>query len=190
MKIAETSIAEYLNNVAAKRSTPGGGAVAAIAAAEGLALMGMVTSFTHKPNALPDDLPDRIDQSCDTLLQLADADAVAFDAVMAALRGKGDLAAASITAARVPLKVINIILDSLDDLEQLAQDGNPNLITDTGIAASLLASALDASELNILINIRELEEAHSAEFTVQLARLPAAKLRLSTVHQQVRNSLS
>ena len=190
MNLSETTLAEYLEKVAARKSTPGGGAVAAISAAEGCALIAMVAAFTKKPNPLPGDLLTRIEASNHELLRLADADAEAFEGVMAALRGKGDLNAASIEAARVPHQVIEIILSHLDDLEQLAQDGNPNLITDTGIAASLLDSALDASELNILINIRGLEESLTEEFSHCLDKLPHAKTRLSTVHKQVKNSLS
>lgn len=190
MTLATTKLADYIKSVAARKSTPGGGAVAAISAAEGCALMAMVANFTTKPNNLPTDLLTRIESSNAQLLSLADADAQAFEAVMAALRGKGDLNQASINAAKVPLQVIRLILSHIEDLELMVQEGNPNLITDTGIAASLMSSSLSASELNILVNISDLDDSLVQEFVNILETVPAAKVRLETIHSQVKNSLS
>lgn len=155
IEIAKQSLEEHLAAVTARSSTPGGGAVAAVAAAEACALISMVANFTKA------DLGDMLSRSAESqgkLLELADADGAAFDNVMAAYKGQGDLEPALHNAAQVPVDILTICASHLQDLELLENDGNKNLITDVAIAASLFRAAFEACRFNVLINVRGMQE--------------------------------
>ena len=82
----------FLEGMASKDPTPGGGAAAAVAAATGTALIAMVGRLTlGKPGFEDLDermraLVDRADGARGELLALGDRDAEAFEAVMAAFQ--------------------------------------------------------------------------------------------------------
>ncbi len=179
-------LADYLAAIAARKSTPGGGSVAAVVAAEACALMGMVAQFS-KGEAF-EDIITSIDSAIAQLKQLASDDVAAFKNVMQAYRGDGDLLAAQHQAADVPAKVINLCLGQLDTLEYLAANGNANLISDVAIAALLMDSAIKSSELNILINIKD-SPSQPAALKAVLDSLPAATTRLAYVTSTVRSGL-
>ena len=97
-KIADQTLQEYLTQVAQKSSTPGGGAVAAVTAAEACALLSMVAHFTEDDLG---DLIDRTNKSMTNLLSLAEEDSRAFNLVMAAYKGDGELELALREAAEI-----------------------------------------------------------------------------------------
>jgi len=183
------TVAEYLEAVAGRTSTPGGGAVAAIAAAEGCALISMVINFTKGDDHRLAEALTRSTESRQRLAELADADSVAFDAVMKAYGGDGDLQQALEMAAGVPLEVIAICEPLVADVEWLVDAGNKNLITDVGIAASLLRSGLESSELNVLINTGSMTD-RGQSLKAALKRLPGLSERLTRVMTAIRSDLS
>src|SRR3990167_9987067 len=72
---------DFLEKLAGKNPTPGGGAAAAIAGAMGAALVEMVISLSKNLELKTNNLREK-------LLKLAEEDVVAFDLVMAAYRSK------------------------------------------------------------------------------------------------------
>lgn len=180
------TLKDYLAQVSAKQSTPGGGAVAAVMAAEGCALMNMVANFSD--GAIFEKIVTQTSEAIEKLLATAEADQAAFKAVMEAYRGRGDKTQALIDAALVPNRVIRICLSRLDHLEVLASKGNANLISDVAIAALMFDAAIKSSELNVLINLRELEQPPE-ELTTLLKDLPTATSRLSYIVNTVRTGL-
>ena len=151
--LARQSLQEHLEEVARKSSTPGGGAVAAVTAAEACALLSMVANFTKADMS---DLLLRTEVSRARLLELADEDSTAFASVMAAYKGDGDLENALRRAAQVPVNTIEICSSHIADLSLLAEQGNRNLITDVAIAACLLRAALESCRFNVLVNVRSM----------------------------------
>jgi formiminotetrahydrofolate cyclodeaminase len=92
MSMAGMTVAEFLETLASSSPTPGGGAVAALSAANGAAMIAMVGRLTvGKPGF--EDVEDRMnglilaaDAARAEFLELADTDAHAFDGVMAAFK--------------------------------------------------------------------------------------------------------
>ena len=123
------------------------------------------------------------------LVDLADKDMAAFESVMQAFKGKGDVRSACLQAASIPARVIEICLSHLADLEHLSSQGNPNLITDTGIAALLFDSALKSSELNILINMKEFDPI-PGELQLIINSVPGATSRLQFIASTIRTGLA
>ena len=186
-KLREQNLAAYLDALAAKTSTPGGGAVAAVVAAEACSLIAMVANFSKDETAK--DIAGRAHASIANLLDLGDQDALAFETVMKAFKGEGDISNASLQAADIPAQVIGICLTHIADLEHLSAQGNPNLITDTAIASLLFDSALKSSELNILINMKSFDTI-PADLESAINNVPGATSRLQFIASTIRTGLS
>jgi glutamate formiminotransferase/formiminotetrahydrofolate cyclodeaminase len=103
------------------------------------------------------------------LLRLVDADTSAFDAIMAAygmpkaneaqqaLRHRA-IQDATRHAIDIPMKVAQIAHDALELASDMAQDGNPNSVTDAGVGAMCLRTAVMGAVLNARINCGDLED--------------------------------
>ena len=186
-RLREQNLKTYLDALAAKTSTPGGGAVAAVVAAEACSLLSMVANFSKVETAK--DIAARAQASIVDLLELGDQDTLAFESVMKAFKGEGDRLSACEQAASIPMQVIGICLTHVEDLEYLSARGNPNLITDTAIASLLFDSALKSSELNILINMKDLD-AIPRNLESAINRVPGATRRLQFIASSIRAGLS
>ena len=186
-KLREQNLKTYLDALAAKTSTPGGGAVAAVVAAEACSLLSMVANFSKAETAK--DIAARAQASIANLLELGDQDTLAFESVMKAFKGEGDRLRACEQAASIPMQVIGICLAHVEDLEYLSSRGNPNLITDTAIASLLFDSALKSSELNILINTTDFD-AIPGDLESAINRVPSATRRLQFIASSIRAGLS
>ncbi|MBO0855032.1 MAG: cyclodeaminase/cyclohydrolase family protein [Nocardia sp.] len=198
---AEAPIGEYLSDLAAKIPAPGGGAVAALHAAQGAAMVAMVARYTTRAKDA-DNRPaiDRIIAAADRArtrsLALADADARAFTAVGAAYKLPKDtdeqvtarqqaITAALLEAARVPAAVVAEADEVLSLAAELLPIGNPNVVTDIGAAAGAARSAATASQLNIAINVASLGERDGAEFADPLRRIEEITARADALHTEV-----
>ena len=191
--LAQTSISDYLATLAAKASTPGGGTVAAISAAQAAALLQMVARFTDEVQRGDKQIIDRADAAVTQFLLLAEADMRAFQSVMQAYQSQDDnrLQTALSRAAEPPMQVIAGCRTLLEDLQLIARIGNKNLSTDTAIAADLLASAMRASELNVLINLRHIKSVKVKDQLQQgLLEVEPTLKQLSGVMAQIKQSLA
>jgi formiminotetrahydrofolate cyclodeaminase len=103
--------------------------------------------------------------SCrEKLLELADLDADAYATVSAAYALPRDdeenkqartaaIQAALRVAAQVPIAVVEQAAEACQWLPALLSHGNPNLVSDVGVAADLLQSALRSAWLNVEVNL-------------------------------------
>jgi len=98
------------------------------------------------------------------LTSLVDRDTDAFDAVMTAMRlpretdeeketRRRAVEKANQEAAAVPLRVTELSCEVLALSRVVAEKGNPNAITDAGVAAGLALAGAEGAGLNVLINL-------------------------------------
>ena len=133
----------FLDLLADDQPAPAGGAAAALGVALAASLCAMTARLSSRQ--LPDaaELAAQAGQLADLVAPLAQADAEAYRAVIAARRRKDEpeaaLAALS-DAANVPLRVAEIGARVAALATRLAADGNPNLYGDA-VTAALLAEA-------------------------------------------------
>ncbi len=186
-ELRQQTLEAYLGSLAARRSTPGGGAVAAIVAAEAAALIAMVAEFSDTDQS--PDITLQCRETIESLMSEADADAIAFKQVMQAYKTGDDLPAALTQAANVPARVSELATALLPATMHLAEGGNQNLISDIGIAASLLDSALTACEMNIRINLNALDDPPTRLLT-QLESMNVARASLLETSTRVMRQLS
>ena len=167
--ISSETVSSYLTRLAAKQPTPGGGAAAALHAAQGAALVAMVARYTTGPKygdhaALVERTTKVADELVSEALRLADADEEAFQAVIDAYRLPSDteelkavktsaIQAALVQAAQTPAQLVKVAGDVVDLATGLADVANPNVISDVAAAADAARAAATTARVNIDINV-------------------------------------
>lgn len=120
------------------------------------------------------------------LLELADADARAYEGVVAAMRlpkgtdaerleRKDAMQSAYKGATDVPMETVRACLATLELARDVLQKGNRNAFTDAGVAALLAQAAMRGAGLNVRINLAAVADApwrdeRESELTDLLAR--------------------
>jgi formiminotetrahydrofolate cyclodeaminase len=160
----DDTIAAFLDQLAARVPAPGGGATAALHAAQAAALLAMVARYSDGARydaALMGRVVAEADALRASALGLAEADAAAFGAVAAAYQlprsDSGRSSAISLAlagAARPPADVMRLALRLIALAEALLPVGNRNVITDVGAAAEAARAAAVTARLNIEVNLR------------------------------------
>jgi formiminotetrahydrofolate cyclodeaminase len=160
----DDTIAAFLEQLAARVPAPGGGATAALHAAQAAALLAMVARYSDGPKydaALMGRVVAEADALRATALGLAEADAAAFGAVAAAYQlprsaeGRAEAIAVALAgAARPPADVVRLALLLIALAEALLPAGNRNVLTDVGAAAEAARAAAVTARLNIEVNLR------------------------------------
>lgn len=167
--IGSETINDYLARLAARQPTPGGGAAAALHAAQGAALVAMVARFStggkYEQHA---ETTSRIIAAADQLvgetLGLADADEAAFKGVIASykLPAESDTERAARAAAiddaleraaQPPAQLIRLSAAVVDLAAELLDIANPNVISDVAAAADAARAAATTARVNIDINL-------------------------------------
>ncbi|WOH19144.1 cyclodeaminase/cyclohydrolase family protein [Paenarthrobacter sp. GOM3] len=167
--ISSETITGYLARLASRQPTPGGGAAAAVHAAQGAALVGMVARYTTGPKYEQyADHVARITTEADQLvveaLRLADADEHAFQGVIDSYKlpsGTDELKAARtaaiqdalVQAAQTPAQLIKLAENVVDLAAELFDVANPNVISDIAAAADAARAAATTARVNIDINV-------------------------------------
>jgi formiminotetrahydrofolate cyclodeaminase len=188
MSLAEQTLQEYLTELAAKTSTPGGGAVAALNGAQAAGLISMVANFSEKTLVAGErqNILNVTDIAIKRFMELADQDATNFAHLMKCYKQGAGIQEALKNAAMPPIDCLDLTMDLIPHLQTIAATGNKNLVTDTGIAASLLHSTMTASELNILINLRSIKDtAFVTAGKAKLAKYAPNKTLLNAILTEV-----
>jgi methenyltetrahydrofolate cyclohydrolase len=173
----DDTIAAFLDQLAARVSAPGGGATAALHAAQAAALLAMVARYSDGPR-YDAGLMNRIVTEADALredaLALAEADAKAFDAVAEAYRlprtteretsaRSAAISSALAGAARPPADVVRTALLLVSLAEDLLPAGNRSVITDVAAAAEAARAAAVTARLIIEVNLKGITDLVLAE---------------------------
>jgi glutamate formiminotransferase/formiminotetrahydrofolate cyclodeaminase len=170
MPLVEASLKDFVEELASNAPAPGGGSVSALAGALAGALCVMVTNLTlgrEKYRDIWEDM-ERVgreaNELCDRLLNLVDKDTEAYNQVIAALRLPKDddtqkairqeaLQEATKRAALVPMQTLQNVAKVVDLVGKVVERGNPNCITDAGVAVRLAHAAAMGAAYNIRINL-------------------------------------
>lgn len=201
------TISGYLERLAAREPAPGGGAAAAMHAAQAAALLGMVARYTtgEKYAAYAADvaaITAETDELRARALQLAAEDAAAFTAVTDAYRlPRADedqkaarsraIAQALAGAARPPAEVIAVAARVLTLAERLLPFGNPNVSTDIAAATEAARAAATTARVNVEINLAGIRSVPlRAELTATLAQVDPLAARAEAVTEAVRKAIA
>ncbi|MEC4176296.1 cyclodeaminase/cyclohydrolase family protein [Adlercreutzia sp. R7] len=170
---------EFIDALASKAPTPGGGGASAYVGALASALASMVGNLTVGKKKYAD-VEERVQSELLELeatrlrlLELVQADADAF-APLAAAYGmarstdeeaaaqKAALQAALVDACEVPLEIMRQCVQVVESCVFLAKHGSVMAVSDAGAGAVLAKAALLAASLNVRINIGSMDDATRA----------------------------
>jgi formiminotetrahydrofolate cyclodeaminase len=191
----------YFDDAAAAQPTPGGGSVAAVAAALASTMASMAAGFTagkEKFKAVEPQVQQALARLADLRRQLLDAahqDMAAYEAIMAAYRlpkaTDAQIAAraqAVLQATRTSLALVERVLAAAGDVvavsRRLAEIANPNLLSDVGVAAELALGAVRAGRINVAVNLSGYSDA--ADAAAVRGRADAAVAEAQRVAEETR----
>jgi len=188
--ITDLELRELMARLASRDPIPGGGSAAALGGAMGAALVAMVAELTvGRPDAAEHEatiaaLRQRAQAVQANLLDLAQEDATAYGAVVAARRLPRDtdeqraerakiMRRTMLAAAEIPLRTARAAMEALELAQAVAPIGNPNAASDAGVAALLADAAVRGAILNVQINLPYLadDEPMRASAPAELAEL-------------------
>lgn len=170
----------FLDDLASKAATPGGGSAAAVMGAMGAALVSMVCHLTvGKKNyeAVDADMRAlllRAEALRERLAGMVQADVAAFDMVMAAYgmpkdsdeeksRRSEAIQAALKQATEVPMECARACAEAIALSREAAEKGNRNVISDAGVAVMAAYGALKSAALNVYVNTGAIRDAAFVE---------------------------
>jgi formiminotetrahydrofolate cyclodeaminase len=142
----------FLDQLAARTPTPGGGGAAAVTGAMAAGLVAMAARFSARQLPEAGDLADQADRLRYMASQLADMDARAYTDVLAT-RGP-ERKEALLGAAMIPLEIAAIGARVAQMAAQVAEAGNPNLRGDAVTGALLAAASARSAGGLVDINVR------------------------------------
>lgn len=175
MKMLEKPATQFLAELSSNAPVPGGGGASAAVGAFAAALGMMVTNLTigKKKYAEYEEevkaVRDRLEGLRDQLIDLVDADAVAFEPLSKAYSiPKDDPARGTIMenalyeASIVPMKIMETILAAAQDLEILVEKGSRLAVSDVGVGILFAQAAIEGASLNVYINTSSMTDRERA----------------------------
>ncbi len=203
-RLASMPLTEFVDELSTESPAPGGGSVAALAAALGAALVAMVANLSHPKKGF-EERQGRLEEIAvrgqalkDRMLAAVDADTAAFDALLEAMRlPKGTeaeqtvraeaIARATVAAIEVPLGVLEGCPEILELCLEIGEIGLPASRSDAGTGAQMARAAAAAAYQNVCINLPGLADRGAARDL--LARADAALARVRDLHQRAETAI-
>lgn len=173
--LKDMKVSAFIDELASESPAPGGGSVAALAGSTAAALTAMVACLTfdkkgfEKERPAMNDLAEQAQKLKAELLRAVDEDKNAFNSIIDARRlpkgtpddaAKRDLAIfeANKHATLVPLQVMKRAAACFPLIELAVEKGNPNSLSDAGVAGLMALAAVEGAYYNVLINIGGFEK--------------------------------
>ncbi len=174
-KLVNKSLSAFANDTASESPAPGGGSVAAYLGALAASLGTMVANISaNKPGwderwQVFSTWAEKGMAIQSDLLALVDEDTAAFNRVMEAFAmpketetdkqlRKNAIQEATRRAIEVPLQVMRRSFDAFEIIKAMAENGNPNSVSDAGVAVLCARSAVSGAFLNVRINAGGIED--------------------------------
>ncbi len=191
-KLVDLTCRDFALTTASESAAPGGGSVAAYLGALGAALGAMVANLSSHKRGWDDRWEFFSNYAVEgqdllsELLALVDEDTAAFNKIMDcfSMPKKSDeektartkaLQEATLYATEVPLRTMKASYKVFDIVEAMANEGNPNSVTDAGVGALSARSAVLGALLNVKINAAGLKDRTTADALIAEAEQIAQK---------------
>jgi glutamate formiminotransferase/formiminotetrahydrofolate cyclodeaminase len=199
-KLVSMDLRDFANETASESPAPGGGSISAYCGALGISLATMVANLSAHKKGWDDqwkvfsDAADKGQYLKDRLLHLVDEDTAAFNKIMDAFSlpkataeekatRKQAIQDATVYAIEVPYTVMQLSLDAMQLIKQMAEIGNPNSVSDAGVGALCARTAVLGAFLNVQINAAGLSDKQLAADKI------AAGQRLADAAQQMETEI-
>ncbi len=168
-QLVDLTVRGFTEETASESPAPGGGSVSAAVGALGAALGAMVANLSSHKRGWDDrweefsEVAERGKAAWAALLTLVDKDTDAFNAIVAAWKSEPDVRDAVIQAAtrqaiEIPLRVMEVALESMDVIRAMAEKGMAASASDAGVGALCARTAVLGAGLNVRINAKDLTD--------------------------------
>ena len=191
-KLVDLSCKGFAEETASESPAPGGGSISAYMGALGAALGTMVANLSAHKAGWDERWEEfsawaeRGQALLSELLQLVDEDTEAFNRIMAVFampKGSEEekaarsaaLQEATLYATQVPLRTMKAALKVFPVVKAMAEQGNPNSVSDAGVGAIAARGAVLGACLNVKINAAGLKDKEKAGALVAEADTIAAE---------------
>ena len=185
-KLVDMTCAGFAEETASESPAPGGGSISAYMGALAAALGTMVANLSSHKAGWDDrwkyfsDWAENGMAVMNELLALVDEDTAAFNKIMDVFgmpKGTAEekearaaaMEAATLYATQVPLRTMKAAYRAFDVVRAMAEEGNPNSVSDAGVGALAARSAVMGACLNVKINAAGLKDRATAEALVKEA---------------------
>ena len=171
MLFVNNTCSEFVEVLASKSATPGGGGASALVGAVGMALGSMVGNLTvgkKKYAAVEPEIIDLLDKAGKLqaeLLHLVDEDAVVFEPLSKAYGiPKDDPTRAQVMedalklACTVPMDIMRACAKAIQLHGEFANKGSVLAISDAGVGVVFCKAALMGASLNVFINTKSMAD--------------------------------
>ena len=173
--LANMTLIDFANKTSSESPAPGGGSISAYTGALGAALSTMVANLSANKRGWDDKWEfyskwgEKSLNFQNTLVNLVDEDTKAFNKIMSAvslpkdtgeekLNRSNALESATKNAIEVPFKIMETSFACLESIKCMTELGNPNSISDAGVAALCIRTAVMGAFLNVKINCKDLKD--------------------------------
>ena len=190
-RLVRMSCKAFAEETSSESPAPGGGSISAYMGALGAALACMVANLSAGKRGWESrwkefsDWAEEAQQLMKELLALVDEDTDAFNRLMGAMRmpktspeqieeRDAAIEAATLYAGEVPLRTMKTAVKAFPLLRRMAEEGNPNSVSDAGVGALAARSAVLGAQLNVKINASGLKNRNDAARLLAEAEAVAA----------------
>ena len=174
-KLVSMTVKSFADETASDSPAPGGGSIAALSGALGASLGTMVANLSASKRGWEDRVgefspwAEKGQKIKDELLFLVDEDTRAFDKIMDAFGMPKDnpeqvaarkqaIEHASKYATKIPFRTMQVAFSCIPLLKEMATNGNQNSLSDIGVGAICIKTAVRGAWLNVLINAKGLND--------------------------------
>jgi formiminotetrahydrofolate cyclodeaminase len=189
MAFQDQTIQVFIQELSSKAPIPGGGGASALVGALSASLTHMVAALTvGKPKyaAVDEEMQELLNKTeslANRFLTLMDEDAAAFEPLAQAYRlpkeTEAEREAKSVrmeialkSAVQPPLDIMEACAEALPLIAFCAEKGSVVAVSDAGVAASLIRSALEGASLNVFINTQGMQDkAYAASLNARAREL-------------------
>ena len=174
-KLINMDLRAFADETASESPAPGGGSISAYMGSLGVSLATMVANLSSHKAGWDErwkefsDYAEQGQKIKDELLQLVDEDTNAFNKIMSAfgLPKSNDeekkartaaIQAATKYAIEIPFRVMKLSADAMPMIKAMAEIGNPASVSDAGVGALSVRSAVMGAYMNVRINSKDLAD--------------------------------
>lgn len=174
-KLSSLSLTEFANETSSESPAPGGGSISAYCGTLAASLTTMVANLSSHKRGWDDRwefFSEWAKKGLDIqseLIDLVDKDTDAFNQIIESIRLPKDteeemkkrneaISKATKNAILVPLSIMEKAYDCMKITKEMALHGNPNSISDAGVASLCAIAAIKGGLLNVKINCKDFDD--------------------------------
>jgi formiminotetrahydrofolate cyclodeaminase len=208
VNIIEQPFFELIDSVSSKSAAPGGGSVAAAAGALGAGLITMSCKFTIDNEKYREHWDEfkvilhDVEKYRNELIELIDKDAKVYTGIVNIQSSKNTiiekigeeeynqrLLTAYRHASEIPLQTAGLSLKILRSSKVVAEKGNINTITDTGVGAQMAYAGAIGGIFNVKINLKSIkDETYKLNMESIIVEIEDVSLNLLKIVMDIVNS--